>query len=77
MAASTDIWHESFPYGRSAVAVTRLPSEWQISLGGRVVTSRSLVDAFESLLGRSAAQDELRVVLAALARDRDGRSGLA
>ena len=42
-----------------------------MSLGADAVAARSLVEAFETLLSRNVRDAELRVVLAAMASDRE------
>jgi hypothetical protein len=63
-------WRQVFPYRGGNVVVERLPMEWRVELGEEEARARSLVSAFEALLGRPAADSELDVVLLALARDR-------
>ena len=70
MGTRAACWKNTFLYRDTRVLVERLPNAWRVKLGDRQVQARTLVTAFELLLERPAADAELDVVLAALARDR-------
>lgn len=63
----TGLWARPLPYRSTRIVVERLPHGWRLTLGARTAEQLTLVDAFESLLGHHAGNDELAVVLAALA----------
>ena len=63
----TVVWARELAYRSTAVVVERLAHGWRLTLNSNTVERRTLVDAFEALLGRNAGNDELAVVLAALA----------
>ena len=69
MTASENSWLQAFPYKGGEALVGRLSSGWRLWLGAEEMEARTLVQAFETLTGRPASGDELRVVLAALAWD--------
>jgi hypothetical protein len=75
MASLAASWRTSFPYRNTRVVVERLPNAWCVTLGERQVQARTLVTAFELLLQHPAADAELDVVLAALARDCTAKQG--
>jgi hypothetical protein len=60
-------WEQTFPYRGGEVLVTRLQNSWRITLGGKAAEAKTVVDAFEELLGQHAGDPELDIVLAALA----------
>jgi len=62
--------YRSFPYREATLEVTRLPHRWRIAVGPSTAEGLTLVDAFETLLGRHIGDEELIVVLAALRWDR-------
>jgi hypothetical protein len=68
---SAHTWFRAFPYRSGTVGVTRTVAGWQVSLGADEVAARSLVEAFEMLISRNVGAAELRVVLAAMASDRE------
>jgi hypothetical protein len=70
MTARASKWEKRFPYRGRRVLVARLPDGWRVELDGQEARARTVVDAFETLLKRPAGDQELDVVLAALARDR-------
>ena len=61
------LWARQLPYRSTHVVVERLPHGWRLTLHSSTVEESTLVDGFEALLGRHAGNDELAVVLAALA----------
>jgi len=61
------LWRGVIPYREGAARVERLPSGWRLTLGAETVERRTLVEAFEEILGRTAGSDEVGVVLTALA----------
>jgi hypothetical protein len=63
-------WTESFPYRGGRALVARLSHGWRLGLDGDEAQASTLVGAFESLRRRPAGDAEMRVVLAAFARDR-------
>jgi hypothetical protein len=60
-------WEQTFPYRGGEVVVTRLQNHWRVCLGGKVAEAKTVVEAFEGLLGQHAGDPELQIVLAALA----------
>jgi hypothetical protein len=71
MTDEKPIWHQAFPYAGGDVLVTRSPRTWRVSLGAQDAEATTLVDAFEALIRKRAGAAELKVVVAALAWDRD------
>jgi hypothetical protein len=63
-------WPQTFPYTNGDALIDRVRNGWRLSLGAQVVEAPTLVDAFEALTDHRVGIDELRVVLAALARDK-------
>lgn len=63
-------WTQAFPYRGGEVTVVRLLRGWRLVAGGRASRGATLVDAFERLRGRAAQDEEMRVVVAALERDK-------
>jgi len=61
------LWARQLPYRSTHIVVERLPRGWRLTLNSSAVEERTLVEAFETLLGRNAREDELAVVVAALA----------
>ena len=61
------LWARRLSYRSTHVVVERLPHGWRMTLHSNTVEKPTLVDGFETLLGRNAGNDELAVVLAALA----------
>jgi hypothetical protein len=49
--------------------VTGLADGWRVEIDGKSAEAKTVIDAFEALLGQPARDSELQVVLAALARD--------
>jgi hypothetical protein len=68
-AKRAPIWHHAFSYRDTAVQVTRERKWWRVRLGADVGQGRTMVDAFEALLGTRVQTRELGVVVAALAWD--------
>ena len=60
------LWARELPYRSTHALVERLAHGWRLTLHADSVERRTLVDAFEALLGRNAGNDELAVVIAAL-----------
>jgi hypothetical protein len=60
---------QTFPYREGSVIVARLEDGWRLGLETKEVEARTLVDAFEELLGNRPQDPEMRVVIAALAWD--------
>ena len=60
------LWARQLPYGSTHAVVERLPHGWRLTLRANTVERRTLVEAFEALLGHNAGNDELAVVIAAL-----------
>jgi hypothetical protein len=60
------LWARQLPYRSTHVVVERLPRGWRLTLNSSAVEKLTLVEAFETLLGHNARNDELAVVLAAL-----------
>jgi hypothetical protein len=71
MTDAKPIWQQTFPYGGGDVLVTRSPGTWRVTLEAQTAEHTTLVDAFEILIRKRAGDTELKVVLAALAWDRD------
>lgn len=63
----TVLWTRELPYRSTTVRVGRLLGGWRLTLAGtRTVERRTLVEAFEDLLGRNAGREELAVMLTVL-----------
>ena len=66
----TVLWSQVYEYSSTSVRVARLTKGWRLERpGGRAVERRSLVEAFDELLGHRVGGDEMKVVLAALTAD--------
>ena len=66
----TVLWSQVYEFGSSSVVVVRLEKGWRVELAaGRSVERRSLIEAFDDLLGHRVGGDEMKVVLAALTAD--------
>lgn len=63
-------WTHTFPYRGGEVTVARLLRGWRLVSGERTSKGVTLVDAFERLLGRTVKDEEMRVVVAALERNK-------
>ena len=68
-------WANVFPYRDREVLVARLATGWMVRADGRTAEARTLIEAFEHLLGgRSTESHEHHVVLTALSRDIERRA---
>lgn len=65
-------WVHPFPYQGGDAVVTRLRDGWRVDLDGTAAVAKTIVEAFENALGRNARQDEMVVIVAALAHDQRG-----
>jgi hypothetical protein len=71
MTVEKPIWRQDFPYGGREIVVTRFPATWRLSFGAQEAEATTLVEAFEILIRKRAGNQEMKVVVAALAWDRD------
>ena len=69
MDTRTSRWETRFPYRGGRAAVTRLADGWRVEIEGKSAEAKTVIDAFEVLLGQPARDPELQVVLAAIVRD--------
>src|SRR5438067_2043803 len=69
MAGRGISWEQAFPYRGGSVFVTRCGNGWALGWGKQKVQASTLIDAFETLLGRRSGGEELRIVLSALDQD--------
>ncbi len=58
-AASVENWEDTFTYHGGSYHVTREYQRWLVSDGRRTEGSRTLVEAFDALLGTRVRDDEL------------------
>jgi hypothetical protein len=70
MGDSHSTWVHSFPYRGGDALVARLRQGWRVEIAGHTAIAKTLVEAFEDALQRNARQDEVQVVVAAMAWDR-------
>jgi hypothetical protein len=70
MGDGHSIWVHSFPYRGGDALVARLRQGWRVEIAGHTAVAKTLVEAFEEALQRNARQDEVQVVVAAMAWDR-------